>query len=100
MDHNEYLSAFEDVLDNMMETTARKNKDYANNDDAFANFNKCEELGICTTEAGILTRITDKLSRIANLLQHDAHVKDEAIEDSCLDMAVYSVILYIYLSNK
>lgn len=100
MDFKTYLTQFDNVLELMLETTKNKNKDYAKDYDAFANFRRCEELGICSTEAGILTRMTDKLSRIGNLLHNTNHVKDESLLDSTLDMAVYSVILYTYLSNK
>jgi hypothetical protein len=44
--------------------------------------------------------MTDKLQRIANLLSKPADVASESILDSTLDLAVYSVILYIYLEDK
>jgi len=100
MNFENYIGAFDDVLNLMLETTTNKNQDYAKDYDAFANFKRCEDLGICSTEAGILTRMTDKLSRIGNLLTKDNDVLDERLEDSVLDLAVYSVILYVYLSNK
>ncbi len=100
MNFEEYLSQFDNTLELMLNTTKNKNQDYAKDYDAFANFKRCEDLGICSTEAGIVTRMTDKLSRIGNLLTKDSNVLDERLEDSVLDMAVYSVILYIYLNNK
>ena len=100
MNFEEYLSQFDNTLELMLNTTKNKNQDYAKDYYAFANFKRCEDLGICSTEAGIVTRMTDKLSRIGNLLTKDSNVLDERLEDSVLDMAVYSVILYIYLNNK
>ena len=100
MNFENYLLAFDNTLELMLNTTKAKNQDYAKNYDAFANFRRCEDLGICSTEAGIVTRMTDKLSRIGNLLKQDNNVKDERLEDSVLDLAVYSVILYVYLNNK
>lgn len=84
----------------MSETTERKNKDYAGGGDAFANFRMCEELGLCSVEKGILVRMSDKMSRIANLLDKEAAVKDESVTDTLLDLAVYSIILKIYMEEN
>ena len=97
MTQQEYLAEFTKITNAMCDLTAKKNADYADSQDAFANFRLCEELGVCTTEAGILTRMTDKLQRVANLLKRDGQVADEKIEDTLLDNAVYSIILTIYL---
>ena len=50
---------------NLMEL---KNKDYAGNGgkEPFANFTRCEAMGVCTTEQGFLVRIVDKLSRMSS----------------------------------
>ena len=59
-----------------------------------------EILDVCSTEAGIVVRMTDKLSRIANLIKQDAKVKDESISDTLLDLMNYANILKVYLNNK
>ena len=86
----------------MFETTKRKNSDYSgeNNVDAFKNFRAAEQLGVCSTEEGMVVRMLDKMVRIANLLKQRNFVEWEGIADSCLDLANYSVILYLYLQSK
>lgn len=100
MSPSDYLERFRQILDNMLATTTAKNHDYAGLEDAFANFRMVESMGLAPTETGILTRMTDKLIRVSNLLQREAKVKDEAIGQTLLDLAVYSIILAIYLEHK
>lgn len=83
-----------------LEIMKRKNSDYAGNEDPFRNFKNVEILDVCSTEAGIVVRMTDKLSRIANLIKQDAKVKDESISDTLLDLMNYANILKVYLNNK
>lgn len=96
------IPGFEETLAEMLEIVKKKNNDYAGKAvaDPFKNFKMVEELGIASTESGLLTRITDKLCRVNNLLSQEAAVKDESIEDTVKDMANYSVILYCYLQQK
>ena len=83
-----------------LEIMKRKNADYAGIEDPFRNFNNVEVLGVCSTEAGIIVRMTDKLSRIANLIKQDAKVKDESISDTLIDLMNYANILKVYINNK
>lgn len=81
----------------------RKNHDYAGkgNDDPFANFRRTEALGICKTEAGMLVRMADKLSRLSTYVNDgELKVKDEGVKDTVLDLINYSVLLYAYLKSK
>ena len=75
-----------------------KNVDYAQQDEPFSNFEMVEAIKICNTSTGILVRISDKIARIANLLERntEAAVKDEKVEDTMLDLIKYSVILMSY----
>ncbi len=83
-----------------LEIMKRKNADYAGTEDPFRNFKNVEVLGVCSTEAGLVVRMTDKLSRIANLIKQDAKVKDESISDTLIDLMNYANILKVYLNNK
>ena len=93
---------FENNTNEMIETMKRKNTDYAGADgeSPFANFQRVESLGICSTEQGFLTRMTDKLCRISNLTKNEAKVKDESIQDTLLDLANYSLLFSAFLQSK
>lgn len=94
------IPGFKETLDTMYGIMVAKNADYAGTTDPFANFMQVENLGISTAEKGILVRITDKLSRISNLLETEAQVKDEAITDTLQDMANYAVILKCLIEER
>ena len=69
-----------------------KNTDYAK-DAVFGNLDACDQLGICSTEMGILVRMLDKIKRLVNTLDAEAMVKDENLQDSCDDLLNYAVLL-------
>lgn len=71
-----------------------KNEDYASNDDPFMNFSQCGELGI-------VTRMTDKVTRLKNLIFREfkgepTNAVDEAIEDTLMDLFNYAWLLAAY----
>jgi hypothetical protein len=98
----EYIERFEEITSQMLEITKAKNRDYSWNSLRFKNFETISFLtdDKISTEFWILVRITDKLSRIATILNTEAKVKDEAITDTLLDLANYAIILKIYLETK
>lgn len=80
---------------------AKKNHDYAGIGSLFANFERCEAMGICTTEQGFLVRQVDKLSRLATFTQKGKLlVKDESIRDTVIDIINYAVLFYAYQQSK
>ncbi len=85
-----------------LEIVHRKNSDYTKGDaDPFHNVRMCEMLGVATVEEGIVVRMSDKLARVAALVSgHEAQVLDEKLEDTLLDLANYTGILYSYLQSK
>ena len=97
-----YLKRFKEITDEMYAVTKQKNSDYtADSGDAFANFKQVEHLNICSAEAGFLTRMTDKVSRLAGLVKNkELKVANESYIDTVTDLAVYSILLRIYLENK
>lgn len=74
----------------------KKNVDYAGTGDPFDNFNIVESIGV-SAPRGMLVRMLDKISRISNLLQRDPAVTNESLEDTCIDLAMYALILATYL---
>lgn len=77
----------------------KKNADYAGEDNPFANFDNSLVAHVSQPQA-ILVRVMDKMSRIGNLLQREAQVKDESLEDSAMDAINYLAILLAYLHSK
>lgn len=105
MNSQEFFDFFKATLDKMEETCRKKNSDYANSPDPFFNFTRVENLGIATTEQGFLTRMTDKLCRISNLIEKAKNnegpaVTTESINDTLLDLATYSILLMGYLESR
>lgn len=102
MNQKAYFREFQNVCEQMVKLTMAKNSDYAEDSNAFANFETITQItgGRISVETGIVVRLTDKLKRIGSLLSRPARVHDEKIEDTVFDMAVYSVILLVYMRNK
>ena len=99
-----YLQLHKLLCSRMMEITARKNADYTGGsveNDAFANFRQVERLGICSTEQGFLTRMSDKMARINSFVKKgELKVKDESVEDTLLDLANYCILMIGYVRSK
>ena len=86
----------------MVAITEAKNADYAGDGtDPFFNFTRVEQLGICATERGFLTRMTDKMARIITFVNVGVlKVKDESVVDTLLDLANYCILLAGYIQSK
>lgn len=80
----------------------KKNADYTgateSAGDPFANFRRSEVVGV-EVEQGILVRLMDKVSRISNLLEAEAQVEDEKIQDTIEDAINYLAILLAYIEE-
>jgi hypothetical protein len=90
----QYLKRFEELLELMLQTTKSKNADYASPNDAFRNFRDFGALGI-------LVRMSDKFARLKTALLEKREFKvNERIQDTILDLAVYAIILIIFLEEE
>jgi hypothetical protein len=91
------------LTDRAFEIMQAKNNDYAGSkgDVPFANFQRCEAMGVCTTEQGFLVRIIDKVSRLSTFAQDGKLlVKNEGYEDAILDIINYCVLMSAYIKGK
>jgi hypothetical protein len=80
------------LLDTIADLHSRKNHDYAGEKDPLANFKAVERMGF-TAFDGAIVRMCDKWTRIENFIKSkNLQVKDETIEDTLMDLAVYSLI--------
>lgn len=93
---NPLLQDMSDTFTACFETATRKNHDYGgSNNDPYANFRNSTIAGV-SVERGILVRLMDKMSRISTLLDKEAMVKDEAVDDTIDDAINYLAILKSY----
>lgn len=100
MNQEQYFDEFNKMTMDMCKTTQAKNTDYAKSENAFANFENSAAVAGVSVERGILIRMADKMSRIGNLISKEAQVKEESIDDTLKDLAVYATILRIYRRYK
>ena len=109
MKQSGYFKFHEDLCNEARALSQKKNNDYADPDNRegdpfaiFANFMQCEHLGICSVEQGMCVRLSDKFSRLCNILKpgHKQGVMDESIRDTALDIINYVALLLGYLETK
>lgn len=81
---------FHEVLREMGALHDRKQADYGRSDDPFANVRASEDFGI-PGWVGALIRMNDKMRRL-QAAARGQNLKNESIQDSFLDLAVYAVI--------
>ena len=103
MNRDELLEYHSAICKSAKELMSLKNRDYAgdNGNEPFANFTRVEAMGICTTEQGFLTRITDKMSRLSSFIDcGKMHVENESFNDTIVDVINYMVLLSAFLKDK
>ena len=82
---------FHKIITDLEQTYLAKNKDYGNSFEESLN-----EYG----EVAGLVRIGDKLNRAKNLSKNKANVTDESKIDTYLDMAVYNIMMAMWLMKQ
>ncbi len=100
---DQYLMFHEKLCKAARELSAKKNADYAGDDgmQPFANFERCEHMGITSTEKGFLVRLTDKFSRLSTFSETGKfEVADENFYDTCLDIINYVCLMAAYVKTK
>ncbi len=103
MNKKQYLEFFDKFVEDMKALTRAKNSDYCGtNPSPFSNFERVNQMGICSTEQGFLTRMTDKFCRVNSYVQKggELSVKSEGVRDTLMDLAVYSILLAAYLESQ
>ena len=81
----------------------QKNHDYAGKggEKPFANFERCEAMGVCSTERGFLVRVIDKVSRLSTFVDAgELKVNGEGFEDAVLDIINYMILFSGYVNSK
>ncbi len=99
MQRKDFIKALKKNFEDGLALMIIKNADYANEIASFANFKRSELVQV-PVERGILVRIMDKISRISNLIDAEAQVKDESLEQTILDTMNYFNLLLTYIQYK
>ena len=103
MNREELFKHHEELSQTALHIMKKKNHDSAGNSgqQPFANFERCEAMGICSTEQGFLVRITDKVSRLSTFASAGKLVVDnEGYQDAILDIMNYCVLFSAYVKSK
>ena len=103
MTREEYLNFHSGMCSEALSLSVKKNRDYTGKEDdkPFANFQRCEAMGITTTEKGFMVRLTDKFSRLSTFCETGSFlVKDESLRDTLLDIINYTCLLGAYVHSK
>lgn len=87
------MSEFAMVLGELQRMHDKKNQDYGREGDAFANVRASEDFGI-SPWIGAAIRMNDKMRRLQTAAKRQT-LANESVEDSLIDIAVYSVIALI-----
>ena len=92
---------FYELVEEIASLHERKNQDYGDGN-PFGNFLEARNLGV-TPFKGVLVRLSDKWKRICTLSKKkdfQGQVKDESLEDTLMDNAVYSLIAIVLLREE
>ena len=103
MNREELLKHHTEVCARALEIMQVKNHDYAgkNGEEPFANFERCEAMGVCSTETGFLVRVIDKVSRLSTFVDAgELKVKGETWKDAVLDIMNYMILFSAFVSDK
>lgn len=85
------MVTFKQIANGLTELYERKNADYGNSfSDTFQRY------GLLSS----VIRLRDKVNRLDSLLEKEAKVKDESIQDTVMDIAVYAMLTLMELMNN
>ncbi len=90
---NRFLEETRSILDRCMVILSKKNHDYSEVTDAFANFKSSAELAGITPAQSLLTLLGMKMARLSQLIGNGKQPMNEKIEDSLIDVINYTLLL-------
>jgi len=82
----------------MKEILVRKNSDYSHGD-ALSNFKTTAQITQTSTSSTVLNLIGVKVARLGVLINQSKNPKNEAIEDTLIDLANYTFLLSCVLRD-
>lgn len=101
MNTSQLLMHHDHLCEEARNLMTKKNADYAEESAPFKNFELSERLGLCSTEAGMAIRLSDKIQRLCGFLAGKSlKVKDESVRDTILDAINYLVLISARLESR
>ena len=103
VNREELLKHHDTICSAAKQLMKKKNHDYAGKDghQPFANFERTEAMGVCSTEQGFLVRVIDKVSRLSTFVSAgELKVDNESYEDAIVDIINYMILLSGFLKDK
>ena len=103
MNREELLKHHDYLCKTAKDIMKKKNHDYAGKggEHPFANFERCEAMGVCSTEQGFLVRVIDKVSRLSTFVEAgELKVENESYNDAVLDIINYMVLFSGFIAGK
>lgn len=85
------VEQFESITKSMLETFKAKNSDYGNSFD-----NTCDRFGLVAA----VTRMFDKMERLAQFVIKGSFEVNESVKDTLLDLANYCILTYMWICKK
>lgn len=92
MSKETFLTRAKATFEKCFSVLEKKNADYGADSDPFKNFRMSVQVKV-EPARGILVRLSDKVSRVSNLLDKEPAVVSESIHDTIEDAINYLVIL-------
>lgn len=97
----EVIETLDKTFSELKDTLVRKGRDYSGKEDTFKNFKLSADLLDIPVESVIISRMGDKLSRLASITKsEEINVSDETIVDTINDLVGYCVLLKTYIKKK
>jgi len=93
------LQHFDTLVAKMREVLISKGNDYAN-DDKLSNFKTAGPNAGLTPEQNCLSLISTKVARLGTLFNNNKLPSNEAVSDSVMDLANYSILLHMIINEK
>ena len=92
-DFDRFIKDSQSILDRCVQIMSAKSHDYAESKDAFINFKTAAQLAGISPEQTLLTLLGMKLSRLTQLVGKGKQPKNEALEDTMVDVINYTLLL-------
>lgn len=94
------INEFDKLQEKKKEILIKKNNDYARQDDIFSNFKLISQITGLDIRRVFMVFISVKIARLKELLLTGKQVKNESIDDTLIDLANYTELLYIHLKEN